>query len=162
MAADVPRRFGIALYGLAGWTAFVWGTRVKNAVEDDALSGGGKAFSIGLSVALLALGLGAVVTHVRARSTGPTALSAHLALGFAGVSVLVWLVRVPAIWLAEHTVGFKVVHTMLAVVTWVLAAVVLQTGLAVRKARGSGADAGTPGRERESGADVSPAAAGRR
>jgi hypothetical protein len=45
---------------------------------------------------------------------------------------LVWLVRVPQILIADHTVAFKVVHVALGVVSVVLAALVWQIGAVAR------------------------------
>ena len=150
-ASRVP---GWALFGLAGWTAYVRGTRISNALGDDALSAGGRAFAIGMSVALLALGAVAVVA--RLRRSNPDRTADRLAAVFAAASVAEWLVRVPLIWLADHEVGFKVVHTMLAVVTWVLAAFVL------RGARAAFGRAGASSGEPLDPAGVSPAPAGHR
>jgi hypothetical protein len=95
----------MAVYVLALWTLFTWGTRIRNAAQDhEALT----TYIVPLALIVLA-GL----AIVRARRWGPLLVIA--------VS-LVWLVRVPLIWASDYGIGFKVVHTMLAVVTWVLAA----------------------------------------
>jgi len=86
------------------WTAFTWGTRIRNAVQDDESAG---AFV--LPAVLLVL---AVMAAVR-----PRRWTRLLAL----VVSAVWLVRVPMIVAGDHDVAFEVVHTALAVVTWLLA-----------------------------------------
>jgi hypothetical protein len=94
----------MAVYVLAGWTLFTWGTRIRNAAHDhEALT----AFIVPLALVVLA-GL----TIVRARRWGPLLVIA---------ASLAWLVRVPMIWADDHGIAFNVVHTMLAVVTWALA-----------------------------------------
>ncbi len=117
---DRTRLVGIGLYGLAGWTLFVWGTRISNALGDAELSSGGKAFSIGLSVALIALAVAAVFARFRHHL-----MAARLATIFAWASVGVWMIRLPMIVLADHSVGFKVVHAVLGLVAIGLAAIVL-------------------------------------
>jgi hypothetical protein len=94
----------VPTYLLAAWTLFTWGTRIRNAAQDDE-----SVLAFVLPVALVALTLLTIVK--------PRRWTRLLALT---VSV-VWLVRVPMILLADHGVGFKVVHTGLAVVTWALA-----------------------------------------
>lgn len=71
--------------------------------EEDAL-----AFVVPVALVVLA-----VVAIVR-----PRRWARLLAL----VASFAWLVRVPIILLSDHDTSFKVVHTALAVVTWVLAA----------------------------------------
>ena len=92
-------------YLLAGWTLFTWGTRIRNAAQDDE-----SALAFVVPVLLVVVAVAAI-----ARPRRWTRL-----LGLA--SSLAWLVRVPVILTADHGVGFKIVHTALAVITWALAA----------------------------------------
>jgi len=115
-----PRFLAFCLFGLAGWTLFVWGTRINNALGDAELSGGGKAFSIGLSVTLIALAVAAVVARLRRHP-----VAERIATIFAWVSIGVWVIRLPMILIADHSVGFKVVHGLLGLVAISLAAIVL-------------------------------------
>lgn len=94
----------VPTYLLAAWTLFTWGTRIRNAAQDDE-----SALAFVLPVALVAL---TVLALVR-----PRRWTRLLALTVSAV----WLVRVPMILAADHDAGFKVVHTGLAVVTWLLA-----------------------------------------
>lgn len=94
----------VPTYALAAWTLFTWGTRIRNAAQDDE---GALAYVV--PVALVVLALAAVVR--------PSRWARLLSLA----ASLAWLVRVPIILAADHEVGFKVVHTGLAVVTWALA-----------------------------------------
>ena len=94
----------VAIYALAAWTLFTWGTRISNAVQDaEPLTG--------FVVPLVLLGL-AVASIARPLRWGRLlAVAASLA----------WLVRVPVILLGDHGTGFVVVHTALAAITWGLA-----------------------------------------
>lgn len=95
----------MAVYLLAAWTLFTWGTRIRNAAGDhEPLTA--------YVVPLLLIGI-ALVTIARARRWGPLLVVA---------ASVAWLVRVPLIVAAGHGIGFTVVHTALAVVTWGLAA----------------------------------------
>jgi hypothetical protein len=106
----------IAAYALAAWTLFTWGTRIRNAAQDDE-----QALAFVIPVALVAIAVAAVA---RPRRWGRLlALAASLA----------WLVRVPIILAGDHGVGFKVVHTMLAVITWALAAWTLRSAPALHQ-----------------------------
>jgi hypothetical protein len=82
---------------LIAWTVFVWIGRIRN----------GGAFVLAAAFLLLA----ALAAWRRGRWT--TALVA-VTIGF-------WLIRAPMILAADHPGGFKVVHTVLAVVSIALA-----------------------------------------
>lgn len=99
----------VAAYLLALWTLLTWGTRIRNAAQDDEA-----ALAYAVPVLLVVI---AVATLVQPRRwTRLLGLTASLA----------WLVRVPIILAADHGAGFKVVHTALAVITWVLAVLALR------------------------------------
>ena len=89
------RRWPVLL--LAGWTGFVWAGRIRN---------GGSALLAAAFLALAAVGLWR-------RGRWVTALAA--------CTVLVWAIRTPYILVHDHPVGFKVVHTVLAVISVALA-----------------------------------------
>lgn len=121
------------LIALVVWTLYVWSTRISNALGDSALSSGGKAFSVGLSLTFIAFALAGIVVLVLSWSSPRTTAEGRVVQAFAGWTVVVWLVRVPMIVLADHVVGFKVVHAVLGLIS---------IGLAVwafRTASGSGA-----------------------
>jgi hypothetical protein len=105
VVAARPASIGASTYALAAWTLFTWGTRIRNAAQDDESA---TAFVIPVLLVVLA-----VVAIAK-----PRRWTRLLAL----VVSAVWLVRVPMILAADHDVAFKVVHTGLAVVTWLLAA----------------------------------------
>lgn len=109
------------------WTGFVWGTRISNTLRSEE-STASKTFSTVLSVLLLALAIAVVVTMVRSWTATIGAGGAKVLMSAAALTGVVWLVRVPQILLADHTVAFKVVHTVLGVVSVVLAALVWQIG----------------------------------
>jgi hypothetical protein len=80
-----------------GWTVFVWAGRIRN----------GGSFLLALS--FLAL----VAIAVWRRGRWITAL--------VGWTIAVWAIRTPVILVRDHSVGFKVVHTVLAVLSIALA-----------------------------------------
>ena len=86
-------------YALLGWTVFVWAGRIRN---------GG---SFVLAASFLVLAGVALWRHGR----WITALAAY--------TVVVWVIRTPIILVRDYSVGFKVVHTVLAAVSIALAIV---------------------------------------
>ncbi len=116
----------LALYAFAGWTAYVWGTRVSNIVRDD-----GYTVDLVLAGALAVLGVAVAVTTWRRRPRWPLAM-------LVVVTVATWLVRTPLIVFDPgHGVPFKAVHAALAVVSIVLAALAWRARLVLAPA-GSG------------------------
>ena len=107
---------------LVAWTFFVWTTRIGNIWRDDALDTAGKVgrTALALSFTLLAL---AVVGALWRRPAWVRPTVVALSVWTTGV----WLVRDTSILFGDHDTAFKVVHTVLAVVSIVLA------GLAVRE-----------------------------
>src|SRR4051812_44279130 len=85
------------VYVFVAWTVFVWAGRIRN---------GG---SVLLAVSFLVL---AAFALWRRRGWG-TALARW--------TIAVWAVRTPVILVHDHPAGFKVVHTVLAVVSIALA-----------------------------------------
>jgi hypothetical protein len=97
------RRWNRWTIAFAGWTLFVWLGRVRNAGAD-----------IGpllMATTFIVLAVAVLVTRRRE-------VLAALSLWTAGV----WIVRGSLIWVHDHEVGFKVVHTVLAVISIGLAA----------------------------------------
>ena len=109
------RPFALAL---VAWTFFVWTTRIANIWRDDALDTGEKVGRTGLALSFTLLAVAVVVTLWRRL---PQASLVAVG-GLAAWSVAVWVARDVRIVLADHEVGFKVVHTVLAVVSIALAA----------------------------------------
>jgi hypothetical protein len=100
----------IAAYALAAWTLLTWGLRVRNALGD-----GDGVLSFLAPAVLLVL---AVLTVVSWRRWAPL---------LAIASILAWLIRLPIMLTNDHGVGFVVVHVALAVIAWVLAALVIRS-----------------------------------
>lgn len=101
------------------WTAFVWGTRIRNAVRDDAGAG-----PVLLSLTFLALAAATLVWVWRARRSGrPEPWGRPLLAALAAWTAAVWAVRaVDIAVLSDHDAGFVVVHLALAAVSTALAA----------------------------------------
>jgi hypothetical protein len=96
----------------AAWTLFIWGSRVRNALDDDELSGGGLARA--LVTALTFVVVAAVVLVADNRRPG----SIDRALG--GVALATtgyWALRMVFIAAGDHSAGFVVVHLVLGVVS---------------------------------------------
>ena len=126
------------LVALVLWTLYVWITRISNAAGDAALSAGGKAFSIGLSSTFVGLALAGGVVAVRSWSRPRTSGERALLTVFAAWTTVVWLIRVPMIALADHVVGFKVVHAMLGIISIGLAALVWRSTREPASSSGTG------------------------
>ena len=91
------------------WTLYVWLNRISNALGNDAISSASKAFSVALSLTVVALTL-------------------RVAAGWAGG---LWLVLVPKILIDGRPAGFdgnlaafKAVHAVLGLISIGLAALV--------------------------------------
>jgi hypothetical protein len=107
-----------AALALVAWTFFVWTTRLLNIWRDDALDAGEKWGRTGLALSFTVLAVVALVALWRRASRASTWAVGALA----GWSVAVWVVRDVRILAADHPGGFKVVHTVLAVISIALAA----------------------------------------
>jgi hypothetical protein len=95
---------------LAVWTLLVWAGRLRNAGAD--------AGAIALAAPFIVLAVAVLVGLWRARPWLRIAVTA-----LAAWTTVVWVVRGTLIWTHDHSIGFKVVHTVLAVVSIGLAAV---------------------------------------
>jgi hypothetical protein len=118
------RPFPVA--GLLAWTLFVWVSRVGLAWSDDSLTTGEKVLGTLPPVlfVLLALATGAVLLT---REGVRPALFGRLATGFAGFTAVYWAIRLPFILVNDHPGAFKVVHTVLAIVSVGLAVAAWRT-----------------------------------
>ena len=132
-AAAVPVRQRVLVLAFVLWTAFVWANRISNTLRSDE-STGAKTFSTVLSIVLLLFGLAVLIVTVRAWRRGLRDTGAGVLVAAGAVTVVVWVVRVPQILLADHTVGFKAVHVVLGLVSIALAVAVVRVGLAARRA----------------------------
>ncbi|MDQ3384645.1 MAG: hypothetical protein M3503_01330 [Actinomycetota bacterium] len=109
------RRDSLIPAALAAWTAFVWGTRVRNIVRD-----GGATLPLLVALGMVALAVVVAASLVR----GGTPRSAVPAL--AAATVAAWAVRTPSILLGDHGAAFKIVHTALALISIALAVAALR------------------------------------
>jgi hypothetical protein len=132
----VRRRWPVL--ALVGWSAFLWITRINNALADE---GANQPLALALAASILVLAAASAVVLVRRRSEPTTEPDQRLWLAFAGWTVLVWVVRGIEITLSDHELGFKLVHVMLGVVSVALAAAVVGV---VRRERAAGASAVSP------------------
>jgi hypothetical protein len=114
---------------LAGWSVFVWITRIKNADGD-----------VGVTIYASALVAVAIVVALLAWKRHP---QLRVAAGvLAAITAVIWAIRLPSILLNEHPAGFKVVHAALGIVSWGLSA---WTWREVNVQRKREAAAATPG-----------------
>ena len=98
---------------LVAWTLLVWGSRVRNIFADDELVGFDRAVSLGVALTLVGAAVAVAVAVRRSSSWLPIALGVLVVVGIAR-----WTIRGPIILGSdEWDVGFKVVHTVLWLVT---------------------------------------------
>jgi hypothetical protein len=109
------RPFALAL---VAWTFFVWTTRIGNIWRDADLDTGEQVGRTALAVSFTLLAVGVLAALWRGAPRARTLTVGALAAW----STAVWVVRDARILVADHEVGFKVVHTVLAVVSIALAA----------------------------------------
>ncbi len=103
---------------LIGWTIFLWISRLRNVLNNDELSSGGRVIRIGVVVVFVGL---ATLTAVawRRKSDGAT----RMVILFLGWTVVYWLVRGIGILIdGEYSVGFKLIHTVLMAISLTLSA----------------------------------------
>ena len=102
---------------LLGWTFFVWISRIRNILDDDDLSGAGRAWRLGAAALFVVLAAVVLVAR-RRRSPRATALLAGLVVWTIGW----WAIRGIGILVdGNHDAGFKLVHTILMIVSIALA-----------------------------------------
>lgn len=120
---------------LTAWTFLVWIGRIRNVMIDDELSGSGRAARLVLAFAFVGLALAVTVFLVRfvamARVRGYSVVR-QLGVALAVFGIAVWSIRAIGILLDSYGIGFKVVHTLLALATIGLGAHVLRWTAATR------------------------------
>ena len=99
------------------WTFLVWTTRIANIWRDADLDTGERWGRTVLALSFTVLAVAVAVALWRRLATGPVVAVGALAAW----TIAVWVVRDIGILAADHDLGFKVVHTVLAVVSIVLA-----------------------------------------
>ena len=108
--------------GTAGaWTLLVWLTRIP-LVEADA--GPGAWIRIG---AALAAGVLVVVAAWRLADWEPRTI-AWINIGFAFAMVFLWLPSLLSVWSNDNSLGFRLVHTLLAAVSMGFGVLLAQQG----------------------------------
>lgn len=106
---------------LALWTVGIWGSRLRNAFADDELAGAELVSAVVIAAVFVALGIVVGVGAVTRRWHW----SPLIVLAIIGI--LRWTIRGPIILLSdEWSVGFKVVHTILWLVTVALSLLALR------------------------------------
>jgi peptidoglycan/LPS O-acetylase OafA/YrhL len=106
-----------ATVALVVWTLLLWTTRIANIWRDADLDTGERRGRTLLALSFTVLAIAAVVAlWRRLRQARVVAVGA-----LAGWTIVVWVVRGIGILAADHDLGFKAVHTALAVVSIVLA-----------------------------------------
>jgi hypothetical protein len=96
-------------------TLLIWTTRIRNIWTDDELDTAGQVSRTALALLFSALALATLATWWRARrDEAVPAYAGRLVRTFAAWTVVVWVVRGVQIALADHAVGFVVVHSVLA------------------------------------------------
>ena len=102
---------------LLGWTFLVWISRIRNILEDDGLDGTGRAWRLGAAALFVVLAAVVLVARMR-RSPRATAVLAALVVWTIGW----WAIRGIGILVdGNHDAGFKLVHTILMIVSIALA-----------------------------------------
>lgn len=99
---------------MVGWTVFLWVSRLRNVLTNDELSSVGRALRIAVVVLFVALASWAAI-GVRSGRDRPVWVLIIWTIGY-------WLVRHTGILIDDYSVGFKLVHTVLAIMSIGLAA----------------------------------------
>ena len=101
---------------LAAWTLVVWATRLRNVIGDDDLDGGEFVIALVIALGFVMLGAALLGTLFGIESGQRPVV---MVLVIAGI--LRWTIRTPFVLASdEWSAGFKVVHTVLWIVTVVI------------------------------------------
>ena len=130
MANSIPRAFldttparfrHWSVAALAAWSVVIWLTRLRNVFNDDALSSGARAAWLVPVVLFILGGLVCGLAWWKGRGELPRPIAL-----FCLISSLYWLVRVVFVLIDHRSVGFVLVHLVLAAVSVALAALVMK------------------------------------
>lgn len=102
---------------LGGWTLLLWSTRINNVLDDAGLEGWSRTWQLGISVLFVVVATVLVGSSLVRGNSIARMVSDRLGVVLAVFGSLWWLVRGINTLLADHGVGFKVVHTLLALGT---------------------------------------------
>jgi len=120
---------------LAVWTIGIWGSRVRNAIADEELIGVDRFSAIGIATVFVVLGIAVGVGAVTRRWHWPPLMVLVI------IGILRWTIRGPVIVLSdEWSVGFKVVHTILWLVTVALSVLALRQHRQTQTATGGSSE----------------------
>lgn len=110
------------MWPLVLWTVFVWLSRVRNVVDNDELGGGAKTVRVVIAIVFVVFAWLMARMLWKNRNSHFVSTDRFLVGIFALWTVGFWFVRAGGILLGDETVGFKVVHSVLAVISFVVAA----------------------------------------
>lgn len=110
------RRMPIVV-ALVAWTLVIWSQRISNIWQDQDLDTSGQLSRTALAASFVGLAL--VVAVAGWRGSRETLVRTVGVLGM--WTTVVWLVRATDILFGDHGAAFKLVHTLLAVVSMALA-----------------------------------------
>jgi len=108
------------LWLTVAWTAVVWVGRIRNVVGDDELTAGARTWRLIVAVAFLVLAALLATLPLGLWHRRPLG-STRLVAGFCLWTIVFWTVRGGGMLFGDHDVGFKAVHTILALASIVLA-----------------------------------------
>lgn len=124
---------------LGGWTLLLWTTRINNVLDDAALTGWSRAWQLGAAIGFVVTGMVLIGSSLLRSNLIARNISDWLGVGLAVFGSVWWLVRGTGTLLADHDIGFKVVHTVLALGTFAISGWLLSEHRGVvRSARTSG------------------------
>lgn len=103
----------ISALPLVVWTLFIWGTRLRNAFDDEALVGSERVQAFATAGVFLALALTVAVVLWFRRRSDVGQMDRWVVSGAAAFTMAFWLIRMVTIALGDHTLGFVLVHLVL-------------------------------------------------
>lgn len=110
---------------LAVWTLLIWTGRLGLAWSTTGTTAS-KVVATAPVVVFVALGVVAITLVLRNRSGALSGRDRTVVLAIAAWTIVYWLVRLPFVWFDGRSVGFKAVHTALAVLSWAAAAAAIR------------------------------------
>lgn len=127
-SAITPLRV-VSWHGALGlWTVGIWGSRLRNAIGDEELVGSAQATAFGIAAVFVVLGVAIGFGALRRQWHWPPLVA------LAAVGIVRWSYRGPIILFSdEWSIGFKVVHTVLWLVTVALSVLALREYRRVRE-----------------------------
>lgn len=112
-----PERVVVTALALGAWTLFVWVGRLRNLAAEPGSIFDASRWSLVGSVAFTVLGLAVAAWALALWSGRANRVLAPAVGALAALTIGVWLLRAVDIAAGDHSVGFIVVHLVLAVVS---------------------------------------------